>query len=102
VAIAGFVIPYMAVYSPALMLQDSSVLAVVYVLLKAGIAITLWGAASIGYLFAPMSWLERLLAAAAAFTLVAALPVTDEIGFALSAAVLGWHWYRTRRVEQIA
>ncbi len=99
VAIAGFVIPYMAVYSPALMLQEPTVLAVLYILLKAGIAITLWGAAAIGFLFAPMSWLERVLAAAAAFSLVAALPITDEIGFGLAAVAFGWHWYRGRRLE---
>lgn len=96
VAIAGFVIPYMAVYSPALMLQDASVVAVVYVLLKAGIAIALWGAAAIGQLRARLNWAERLWAAVAAFTLVAALPITDEIGFVLAALFLGWHWYRTR------
>uniref|UniRef100_Q11AZ0 TRAP transporter, 4TM/12TM fusion protein n=1 Tax=Chelativorans sp. (strain BNC1) TaxID=266779 RepID=Q11AZ0_CHESB len=96
VATAGFVIPFMAVYSPVLMLQDGGPtaaafgypLAVAYIIVKAGLAIGLWGAAVIGYLNRPLSWWERLLAAAAAFTLVAALPITDEIGFGLSAILL--------------
>jgi TRAP transporter 4TM/12TM fusion protein len=104
VAAAGFVIPYMAVYTPALMLQDGGPLAeavgyvpaVAYIVVKASLAITLWGAAVIGYLRTPLAAWERLLAAAAAFTLVAALPVTDEIGFALAALVLGLHWWRSR------
>ena len=50
----------------------------------------------IGFLIRPMAGWERLLAAAAAFTLVVALPVTDEIGFALSALVVFLHWRRTR------
>jgi TRAP transporter 4TM/12TM fusion protein len=98
VAIAGFVIPYMAVYAPALMLQDAGVLAVLYVLLKALIAIALWGAAAIGHLRAALNWPERILGMVAAFSLVAALPATDELGFALTVLFLGWHWYRTREV----
>ena len=105
VAAAGFVIPYMAVYTPALMLQDGGPLAaeigywpaVVWIIFKAVLAIGLWGAAAIGHLVAPLKWWERILAAAAAFTLVAALPVTDEIGLALAALVIGWHVVQIRR-----
>ena len=88
-AVAGFVVPYMAVYTPALMLQDGGPLAieigypaaVAYVIVKAVLSIALWGAAAIGHLFRPLGWLERLIAAAAAFLLVVALPLTDELGF---------------------
>jgi len=98
IAIAGFVVPYMAVYDNALMLQGNpSVLAVAYIVGKALLAITLWGAAAIGYLRAPLAIWERVFAAAGAFMLVAALPLTDEIGFALCASFIGWHLFRTRR-----
>jgi len=97
IAIAGFVVPYMAVYDPQLMLQgDITVLGVAYVVAKAVIAIALWGGAAIGYLRAPLNAFERIFAAAAAFMLVAAIPLTDEIGFAMSAVFVGWHLYRTR------
>src|SRR5690606_1549735 len=44
VALAGFVVPYMAVYAPELMLQgDPSVVAVVWIVFKALVAIALWG-----------------------------------------------------------
>jgi len=100
IAIAGFVVPYMAVYDNALMLQGNpSVLAVAYIVGKALLAITLWGAAAIGYLRAPLAWWERLFAATGAFMLVAALPLTDEIGFAICAAFIAWHWLRTRRAQ---
>ncbi|MAY60808.1 MAG: C4-dicarboxylate ABC transporter [Rhizobiales bacterium] len=104
VAAAGFVIPYMAVYTPALMLQDGGALAqsigylpaVFYIIVKAVIAIGLWGAAVIGYLGRPLGWPMRVLAMVAAFTLIAALPVTDEIGFALF-AVFGFLLWRELR-----
>jgi TRAP transporter 4TM/12TM fusion protein len=100
VAAAGFVIPFMAVYTPALMLQDGGALAaaigyplaVAYIVAKTSLAIGLWGVAVIGYFVAPLPLLHRLVAAAAAFFLVAALPVTDEIGggLCLLFALLVW------------
>lgn len=99
IAIAGFVVPFMAVYTPALMLQgDPTPLAVAYIVAKALLAITLWGAASIGYLRAPLAAWERVWAALAAFMLVAALPLTDEIGFAACATFIAWHLLRSRRL----
>ncbi len=99
IAIAGFVVPYMAVYAPELMLQGEwTALAVAYIVFKAVLAICLWGAAAIGYLIVPLNPAERLVAAGSAFLLVAAIPLTDEIGFAASAAFLGWHALRSRRL----
>lgn len=63
----------------------------------APIAIGLWGAAVIGYLIGPMNWPERVLAAATAITLIAALPLTDEIGFMLAALAVAMHWRGRRR-----
>ena len=107
VAAAGFVIPYMAVYTPALMLQDGGPiaaawgypLAVTYIIFKVTIAIALWGAAVIGFLKTNMAWWERLLAAIAAITLIAALPLTDEIGFVLAILAVAIHWWRTRHTN---
>jgi len=98
VAIAGFVVPYMAVYSPALMLQgDPTVWAVAWIVFKALVAIGLWGAGAIGHLWGPLAWWERLWAIGAASLLVAALPVTDEAGLAGTVALLVWHGWRQRR-----
>ncbi|MGN6466439.1 MAG: TRAP transporter large permease subunit, partial [Rhizobiaceae bacterium] len=110
VAAAGFVIPYMAVYTPALMLQPGGALAstigfypaVIYVVFKTALAIALWGIAVIGYFKTHLAWWERVLATAAAFSLIAAIPVSDQIGFALAVIFFGQHWYRNRQVSQPA
>jgi TRAP transporter 4TM/12TM fusion protein len=104
IAIAGFVIPYMAVYDPALMLQPGpsgsiEPLAVLYVTAKALLAIGLWGGAAIGYLLGPLTKVERVIAFAAAALLVAALPLTDELGFAACASFVLWHVLRVRRAR---
>ncbi|MCO4316460.1 TRAP transporter permease [Phyllobacterium sp. 21LDTY02-6] len=103
-AIAGFVVPFMAVYTPALMLQDAGPMAatfgypveVVYILIKACLGIVLFGAAVVGFLKTHLAIWERIVAAAAAGLLVLALPLTDEAGFALAALLIGQHLWRAR------
>ena len=96
---AGFIVPFMAVYEPALMLQGDSLLATLYVVLKAFIAIGLWGAVFTGYLQAKLSWWGRILGFAAGASLILATPISDEIGFALSAIFIAQHIWRARRAE---
>ncbi|TIU83521.1 MAG: TRAP transporter large permease subunit, partial [Mesorhizobium sp.] len=101
-AIAGFVVPFMAVYTPALMLQDAGPIAasfgypveVAYVVAKACMGIVLWGAAAVGFLARRMAWWERLVAFAAG-----ALPLTDETGWALALLWIGWHCWRARQAS---
>ncbi|WP_084539795.1 TRAP transporter permease [Azorhizobium doebereinerae] len=105
IALAGFLIPVMAVYEPTLMLQEGGAIAaqygywveVAYVSLKACIVIGLLGAIAIGWLFGPLGIVERVVAALAAFLFVAAMPMSDISGFALLAVFLGWHLLQVRR-----
>ncbi len=97
IAIAGFVVPFMAVYAPALMLQGGTWVDTGYVVLKAVLAILLWGGMAIGYWLAPLRWYERAWALVAAAFLIAALPLTDEIGLLMTAALVLWHVLRGRR-----
>ena len=97
IAIAGFIVPYMAVYSPALMLQGGDWLATAWVVFKALVAIGMWGAGAIGFLLGPLNWLERCVAIGSASFLVVAVPLTDEIGLAAVTLFLVWHVWRTRQ-----
>jgi len=104
-AAAGFIVPFMAVYTPSLMLQDGGAMAaqfgypveVVYIIVKTTLAIGLLGVAVVGYLLGPARLVERLAAFGTAILLMLALPLTDEIGFVLAAALVGQHWWRMRR-----
>src|SRR5690606_17946175 len=106
-ASAGFVVPFMAVYTPALMLQDGGAMAatwgypveVVYIVGKICLAIAFWGAAVVGFLRRHMVFWERILAAGVAAMLFLNYSWTDEAGFALAAVLYGLHWWRTRNVE---
>lgn len=104
-AAAGFIIPFMAVYTPSLMLQDGGAIAeawgypveVAFVLVKTVVGVGLWGVAVVGYLFGRTTLGERLLAMAAGVSLILALPNSDAIGFGLALAFLAAHGLRVRR-----
>lgn len=96
IAMAGYVVPFMAVYDPALMLQSGDWFDVAYIFLKACVAIGLWGAATIGFFWTPLSWAARVYAAATSFLFVVALPMTDEAAFVMTGLFLLWQ-HRQRR-----
>jgi TRAP-type uncharacterized transport system fused permease subunit len=77
-------------------------LAVLYIVVKASLAMVLWGVASVGYFLKPLFWWERIWAAVAAGFLVAAVPFTDQIGFVLAAFFAGFHFWRSRQVAKPA
>ena len=98
IAIAGFVIPYMAVYDPALMLQTAPA-----GLLDDGASTSSsrrWSRSGSGAAPRSATCAARSTGPSASSRspppslLVAALPLTDEIGFVASAAFVAWHWLR--------
>jgi TRAP transporter 4TM/12TM fusion protein len=110
IALAGYVIPFIAVYSPALMLQPGDPMAaylgfygaVIYATVKALVAIGLFGMAAIGFLFTRMSALERLVAFAAGVCLLGELPYSDYIGYAIALLIVAWQWRQRSRGAAVA
>jgi TRAP transporter 4TM/12TM fusion protein len=105
IALAGYVIPFIFVYSPALMLQAGDPMAVqlgfygavALAMLKALVAIGLFGIVAIGFLFTRLTWLEIAVAFVAALCLLGEFAFSDTIGFALAAAVVVWQWRQRSR-----
>jgi TRAP transporter 4TM/12TM fusion protein len=105
IALAGYVIPFIFVYSPALMLQAGDPMAVQLgfygavglAMLKALVAIGLFGIVAIGFLFTRLTWLEIAVAFVAALCLLGEFAFSDTIGFALAAAVVVWQWRQRSR-----
>jgi TRAP transporter 4TM/12TM fusion protein len=99
IAVAGFVIPFMAVYDNALMLQGNwTYLAVAYVVLKCLLAIMLWGGVVVGHLVIDLTKAQRIGCGLSAAMLVSALPLTDEIGFAMTLGMLAWGLLQKRKL----
>jgi TRAP-type uncharacterized transport system fused permease subunit len=105
IALAGYVIPFIFVYSPALMLQGGDPMeaqlgfygAVALATFKALVAIGLFGIIAIGFLFARLTVLERVVAAVAALCLLGDFRFSDTAGFALTAAIVLRQWRQRPR-----
>ncbi|MFA6267408.1 MAG: TRAP transporter permease [Pseudolabrys sp.] len=104
IALPGWIVPFMAIYSPALMLQPVGphvaewgfAAAAAYLIVKAVIAVTLWGVTAIGYFLAPVGWPERIIAFASAVLLVLEYPWTDPVGFACCAVFFAYQFWKAR------
>ena len=105
IALAGYVIPFVFVYSPALMLQARDPMAVklgfygavALATVKALVAIGLFGVVAIGFLFTRLTWVEQIIAFIAALCLLGDFPYSDTAGFALAALVALWQWRQRSR-----
>ena len=79
-AIAAFIIPYMIIYSPALLMIDVSVLEIVWVVFTAMMGMISIGAGIIGYWYRPINWLERIVLIGAGLAMIYPESLSDTIG----------------------
>ncbi|AUH65754.1 TRAP transporter permease [Paracoccus zhejiangensis] len=80
--LTGYIIPFMFVFGPSLLLIGEWP-KVVLTVITATLGVTFLSAGLAGYLFRPAGWLVRILLIAAAFTLIKPGLMTDAIGLGL-------------------
>lgn len=86
-ALAGFLIPYIFCYNPALLMIGASNAEIIFIVCTAAVGIASLSFGSVGYWLRELYVWERLLLVAAAITLITPGPVTDMVGFGLMVAV---------------
>lgn len=79
-AIAAFIIPYMIVFSPALLMIDVTILEVAWVLITAILGMISIGVGIIGYWYRKVMWIERIILLAAGLAMVYPERVSDLSG----------------------
>jgi len=87
IGLAGFLLPYMFVYSPALMLQGD-VTTIILATITSIVGLTAFASCIQGYLISTTPIWQRAVLLVAAFTLVDQGLKTDIVGFTLIALVL--------------
>ena len=87
-AIGAFIVPYIFVYNPAMVLIGTTPFLLTQNLVTACGGMFGLGAAMIGFCLAPMSWLERIWFGLAGLMLIDPGAVTDVIGIAMLAVGL--------------
>lgn len=79
-AIAAFIIPYMIVFSPALLMIDVTIWQILWVVFTAIMGMIAIGVGIIGYWYRPVSWIERIVLLAAGLAMIYPESLSDTIG----------------------
>jgi len=87
-AIAAFLIPYIFVYNPALLLINTTWIQVIQILITSVVGMIGVGAAMEGYLLAHTSWFERGLLLVGGLMLIEPSLLTDVVGLVLVGSVI--------------
>ncbi|WP_080872238.1 TRAP transporter permease [Oceanobacillus timonensis] len=87
-AIAAFIIPYMFVLNPTLLMIDATVFEIIFSFLTAILGMIAIGAGMIGYWYRKIKWFERILAVVTGLMLIYPEGYSDTIGFVLFAIQL--------------
>ncbi|GAA0322697.1 TRAP transporter permease [Oceanobacillus sp. FSL W7-1293] len=82
-AIAAFIIPYMFVLNPTLLMIDSTALEIILSLITAMLGMVAIGAGMIGYWYRHVKWYERIIAIVTGLLLIYPEGYSDTIGFVM-------------------
>lgn len=94
-AIAAFIIPYMVVFSPTLLMIDTTLWEIIWVFITALIGMIAIGAGVIGYWYRKVNWIERIFAVVAGLLLIYPEGYSDIAGLIIF-AILVTIQYMTR------
>jgi len=87
-AIAAFIIPYMIIFSPALLMIDTTFGEVIWVVFTAIIGMMSIGAGMIGYWYRKVTWVERIIAIGAGLLLIYPESFSDIAGLIIFVILL--------------
>ncbi|PID06986.1 C4-dicarboxylate ABC transporter [Sporosarcina sp. P31] len=96
-AIAAFIIPYMFVFNPAMLMLDSSVTEIVWVTLTAIVGMVAIGAGIIGYWYRKLNWIMRIITLGTGMLLIYPETMTDIIGLVLFIILLAFQWMGNKK-----
>jgi TRAP transporter 4TM/12TM fusion protein len=95
-AISAFIIPYMFVLSPELLMIDTTWTYLIWVVFTAVIGMIAIGAGAIGFWQRKLVWIERIAALFAGLCLVYPENISDIVGLVLFAILLGLQYFYKR------
>ena len=82
-AIAAFIIPYIIVLSPEILMIDVSVLQIIWIILTAILGMIAIGAGIVGYWYRKVKWFERIILIGAGLAMIYPESISDISGLAV-------------------
>jgi TRAP transporter 4TM/12TM fusion protein len=101
-AIAAFLVPYIFVMSPQMLLFDVTPLGLIWMLATSLVGITAVSAAVNAWFRTNMNWIERIVAFVGGLLLIYPGLMTDSIGMGLCAVVLVYQQIKYKKKMQLA
>lgn len=101
-AIAAFIIPYMVVFSPTLLMIDTTLWEIIWVTFTALIGMISIGAGMIGYWYRKVYWVERIFAVGAGLLLIYPESMSDIIGLVLFGILFSIQLFTREKKDQKA
>lgn len=101
-ALAGFIVPFIFVYKPGMLILHSSMFDIIAASVTTVLAVIALAASTEGFIFSRMNWLTRLLLIAASIALIFPQPVYMGAGLAIMAAVLIYQYSKKKKAISIA
>jgi TRAP transporter 4TM/12TM fusion protein len=99
-AVGAFIIPYIFVMSPALILIDVTSPKILMLLITSVAGMAAVSAAVFGFLFTTTGWIDRLCFLAGGLMLIDPGMTTDFVGLGVLAVGLTMHWFKKKSDEQ--
>jgi len=96
-AIGAFLVPYIFVYNPSMLMVGTTALGLIQTLITSCCGMTAIGASMIGFFLAPMSWWERLLFFGGGLMLIDPGTATDAAGLGLLGLGALYQWSKKRK-----
>lgn len=98
-AIAAFIIPYMFVLSPELLMIDTTLPELILVLITAIAGMIAIGAGMIGYWYRKLIWIERIIIVATGLALIYPEGYSDTIGAGVFIVMFAIQWLGREKKE---
>lgn len=99
IGLAGFLIPYMFLFNPALLGQGEWHV-VTFAIITAVLGVTALAGSTIGYLFTKAHWIERVILFIVAIILIQPGLVTDIVGVTGLAGVAYFQWSKSKKQKK--
>lgn len=96
IGLAGFIVPFMFVYGPALILEDSAI-NIIVAFVSAMIGIWALAISLEGYMFRPFPWWQRAIPFAASLMLIKPGIYTDLMGLAILGPFSFYQWKLSKK-----
>jgi TRAP transporter 4TM/12TM fusion protein len=102
IAVSGFIVPYMFLFSHELLLQDATWVTGTQAFVTAVAGIFMIGVAVVGFIDRKLDWWMRIILAGAGLLLLNSELWTDAIGILAGGAIFFWQWWTGPRARRQA